>query len=202
MGGGCQIPAGSSFRPTSFLTSPYSWALNLGLQIRANGWKAQWEDHPFFVSLDPTPHNGLDKKSVVDCFQIRAISHERFLDKAGSVSDLELDRIKRSVALILDLILSSADRADNPVMPARTGASPSRALAAAHSSHAGPSAVPFSMQFHRQPHGRIQPSEPPESPRSLPADAMKSKRFHGYGCISFLHPGLTFNRARATAPGI
>ncbi len=90
-------------RPVIILNAGHAKHLRLAIVVPVTGWKAQWEDHPFFVSLDPTPHNGLDKKSVVDCFQIRAISHERFLDKAGSVSDLELDRIKRAVALILDI---------------------------------------------------------------------------------------------------
>ena len=45
----------------------------------------------------------LKKKSAVDCFQIRAVSHQRVLDRLGSVTPFELAQIKKSLALILDL---------------------------------------------------------------------------------------------------
>jgi len=90
-------------RPVVILSAGHTKHLRLAIVVPLTGWKAQWENHPFFVSLNPTPFNGLDKKSVVDCFQIRAVSHERFLEKVGSVSGLELDRIKRAIALILDI---------------------------------------------------------------------------------------------------
>jgi len=58
---------------------------------------------PFFVSLEPNTKSGLKKKSVVDCFQIRAVSQNRFAEKIGELSDHEIDRIKSSIALILDI---------------------------------------------------------------------------------------------------
>ena len=89
--------------PVIILNPGHSKHLRLAIVVPVTGWKAQWEVHPFFVSLDPTPFNGLDKKSVVDCFQIRAVSHERFMEKSGSVSGMEMDRIKQAIALILDI---------------------------------------------------------------------------------------------------
>jgi hypothetical protein len=47
--------------------------------------------------------NGLKKKSVVDCFQIRAVSHNRFAEIIGEISNDEIDHIKRSITLILDI---------------------------------------------------------------------------------------------------
>jgi mRNA interferase MazF len=40
---------------------------------------------------------------VVDCFQIRAVSHNRFAKKIGELSNDEIDQIKRSITLILDI---------------------------------------------------------------------------------------------------
>ena len=40
-----------------------------------------WDENPFFVTLEPDSKNGLGKKSSVDCFQIRSISHNRFAKK-------------------------------------------------------------------------------------------------------------------------
>ena len=89
--------------PVIILNAGHVKHLRLAIVVPVTGWKAKWEEHPFFVSLDPTPFSGLDKKSVVDCFQVRAVSHERFLEKAGSVSGVELSQIKRAIALILDI---------------------------------------------------------------------------------------------------
>jgi mRNA interferase MazF len=40
---------------------------------------------------------------VVDCFQIRAVSHQRIMDRLGSVTPLEMTHIKTSLSLILDI---------------------------------------------------------------------------------------------------
>ena len=45
----------------------------------------------------------LKKKSVVDCFQIMAVSHNRFAEKIGEISNDEIDQIKKSGTLILDI---------------------------------------------------------------------------------------------------
>lgn len=57
----------------------------------------------FFLSLDPSKQNGLKKKSSVDCFQVRAVNHQRVLDRLGAVTPSELTQIKKALALILDL---------------------------------------------------------------------------------------------------
>ncbi|HHE07906.1 MAG TPA: type II toxin-antitoxin system PemK/MazF family toxin [Chlorobaculum parvum] len=71
--------------------------------VQVTAWNPYWEENPFFVSLEPNSNNGLEKKSVVDCFQIRAISHKRFAEKIGNISETEIDLIKKSIALILDI---------------------------------------------------------------------------------------------------
>ena len=53
--------------------------------------------------MEPDTKSGIKKKSVVDCFQIRAISHKRFAEKIGEISNDEIDQIKRSITLILDI---------------------------------------------------------------------------------------------------
>ena len=45
--------------------------------------------------------SGLKKKSVVDCFQIRPVSHNGFAEKIGEISNDEIDQIKRSIPLFL-----------------------------------------------------------------------------------------------------
>ena len=90
-------------RPVVILNAGHAKHLRLAIVVPVMGFKTQWENHPFFVSLDPTPANGLAKKSVVDCFQLRAVSHDRFFEKIGFVSETEVDEMKRAIALILDI---------------------------------------------------------------------------------------------------
>jgi len=90
-------------RPVVVLNPGHSKHLRLAIVVPVTGWRPEWKSHPFFVSLDPAETNGLDKKSVVDCFQIRAVSHNRFREKAGSIFDNELDKMKKAIALILDI---------------------------------------------------------------------------------------------------
>jgi mRNA interferase MazF len=47
--------------------------------------------------------NALQKKSAIDCYQLRALSHQRFLEKLGQISPAEMDAVKKAVALILDI---------------------------------------------------------------------------------------------------
>jgi mRNA interferase MazF len=90
-------------RPVIVLNAGHSKHLSLAIVVPVTGWKALWKDHPFFVPLAPTHLSGLDKQSAVDCFQTRAVSHGRFLEKIGSISEADLDQVKRAIALILDI---------------------------------------------------------------------------------------------------
>ena len=47
--------------------------------------------------------NRLQKMSMIDCYQIRAISHIRFAEKIGSISPQEITLVNKAIALILDI---------------------------------------------------------------------------------------------------
>lgn len=90
-------------RPVIVLNAGHVKHLRLAIVVAVTGWKAQWEKHPFFVSLDPTPTNGLAEKSSADCFQLKAIGHGRFLERIGSASEAQMNEMKRAIALILSI---------------------------------------------------------------------------------------------------
>jgi len=90
-------------RPVVILNPGHRRYLKLAVVLPITHWRPEWEDHAFFVPLDSSPSNGLARKSAVDCFQIRAISHERFVESIGAASDTEIDQMKRAIALILDI---------------------------------------------------------------------------------------------------
>ncbi len=90
-------------RPVIVVNGGHDKHLKLAIVVPVTTWSPYWEENPFFVSLGTNSSNGLQKKSAVDCFQIRAISHKRFVGKIGNISNDEIHLIKKSIALILDI---------------------------------------------------------------------------------------------------
>lgn len=56
------------------------------------------------VVLESTKKNGLSKKSLADCFQIKSLSNERFIEKIGQLTQDELDDVKIGLIKVLDLV--------------------------------------------------------------------------------------------------
>ncbi|HXV62440.1 MAG TPA: type II toxin-antitoxin system PemK/MazF family toxin [Vicinamibacteria bacterium] len=90
-------------RPVVVLNPGHEKHLRLAIVVPVTAWKDRWETNPFFLTLDPETRHGLKKRSAVDCFQLRALSHGRFVQKLGSLNGNEIDRVKSSVALILGI---------------------------------------------------------------------------------------------------
>ncbi len=90
-------------RPVIVVNGGHDKHLRLAIVVPVTAWSPYWDENPFFVSLEPDLNNGLKKKSAVDCFQIRAISHDRFVEKIGNISNDGINLIKKSIALILDI---------------------------------------------------------------------------------------------------
>ena len=90
-------------RPVVVLNGGHDKHLKLAIVVPVTTWNSHWEKNPFFTTIEPNTRSGLKKKSVVDCFQIRAVSHNRFMKKIGEISIDEIVRIKRSISLILDI---------------------------------------------------------------------------------------------------
>ena len=90
-------------RPVVVLNGGHDKHLRLAIVVPITAWSHYWEKNPFFVSLEPNLTNRLQKKSVIDCFQMRAISYKRFAEKIGNISDEEINLLKKSIALILNI---------------------------------------------------------------------------------------------------
>jgi len=90
-------------RPVVILNPGHQKHLKLAIVVPVTGWKRHFNENPFFVGIEPNASNGLGKKSMIDCYQIRAVSHNRFLQRIGNISNDQMSRVKKSVALILDI---------------------------------------------------------------------------------------------------
>lgn len=56
------------------------------------------------LPLVPNKVNGLDKKCVADCFQVKSVSKERFVRKIGELNEDEIAALKVKLVIVLDLI--------------------------------------------------------------------------------------------------
>lgn len=90
-------------RPVVVLNAGDAKNLRLAIVVPVTAWKPHWEGNAFFLTLDPNARHGLTKKSAVDCYQIRALSHDRFVERLGELSSAEIEEVKRALALILDI---------------------------------------------------------------------------------------------------
>jgi mRNA interferase MazF len=88
-------------QPVIILNGGHDKHLKLAIVVPVTAWSPYWDENPFFVTLEPDSKNGLSKKSSADCFQIRAISHNRFVKQVGNISNDEINLIRKSISLIL-----------------------------------------------------------------------------------------------------
>jgi len=59
---------------------------------------------PWHIRVSPSATNGLRKESLVDCFQIKCHSTQRFRKKIGILSARDMDAVKGCIAGVLDLL--------------------------------------------------------------------------------------------------
>lgn len=90
-------------RPVVLLNAGHQKHLRLAIVVPITHWRKAWDSNPFFVTIAPQPRHGLKDKLAIDCFQMRALSHDRFVRRLGCLNDDELDRVKAAVSLILDI---------------------------------------------------------------------------------------------------
>lgn len=55
------------------------------------------------IKLQANAKNGLTNDSSADCFQVRSVSHERFVKQIGKVSDEIIDEIKIGLSKVLSI---------------------------------------------------------------------------------------------------
>jgi mRNA interferase MazF len=73
--------------------------LPLRIVVPVTEWKPAYALAPWLVYLKPTKGNGLSKESAADAFQVKSVSLERFISRAGVVTANELEQISAAIAL-------------------------------------------------------------------------------------------------------
>lgn len=90
-------------RPAIIVSDDSLGKLPLKIIVPLTDWKEKYEIAPWMIKLEPNSKNGLTKDSSVDCFQVRSVSHERFVKKIGFVSATLMGEIKIGLSRVLSI---------------------------------------------------------------------------------------------------
>lgn len=55
----------------------------------------------FYLVLEPTKRNNIDKKSTVDCLQVKSFDMARFVYKIGEITEAEVTEMSKVVSYIV-----------------------------------------------------------------------------------------------------
>lgn len=89
-------------RPCVVLSSPGIGVLPLCIIVPITNWNPAFTSYLWMTWLDPGEVNGLTKPSGADGFQVRSVSHERFVNKIGEVSAERLRRIEETIQVCIE----------------------------------------------------------------------------------------------------
>ena len=90
-------------RPAIIINHNALGKLPLKVIVPVTDWKDRYSVAPWMVRIEPDGINGLSKTSSIDCFQIRSVAEDRFLNKPGVINDNIINEIKKALAGVLSL---------------------------------------------------------------------------------------------------
>jgi mRNA interferase MazF len=90
-------------RPAIIVNDNALGRLPLKIIVPITDWKDKYEIAPWMIKIEPNQLNGLSKLSSADCFQIRSVSQERFVEELGKISSSILVDIKNGLSRVLSI---------------------------------------------------------------------------------------------------
>ena len=88
-------------RPAVIVNNNNLGKLPLKIIVPLTDWKDRYAIAPWMVKVIPDKDNHLSKDSSANCFQIRAVAEERLIKKLGIIDVDIMERIRRSIAIVL-----------------------------------------------------------------------------------------------------
>jgi mRNA interferase MazF len=88
-------------RPALIINDDALGKLPLKVILPITDWKIQYSNYPWMVKIEPDSHNGLEKTSAIDCFQIRSVSIERMTDHVGIVNFSILSQVQEAIMKVI-----------------------------------------------------------------------------------------------------
>jgi len=90
-------------RPCLILNSDQIGKLALKTVAPITDFKEYYSLVPWMVTVEPTKENGLNKRSVIDLFQVRSISQQRLSHKIGKVQNDILVKCRQSLDIVFKI---------------------------------------------------------------------------------------------------
>lgn len=90
-------------RPAVIVSDDSVGILPLKVVVPITDWKPQYAEAPWMVRLISTKSNGLTKMSAADTFQVRSVSHARFVTQLGTLSARQMQEISKALMVVLAL---------------------------------------------------------------------------------------------------
>ena len=90
-------------RPCIILNSNLIGKLPLKIIAPITDFKQHYTDVPWMITLEPNSINSLNKKSVIDLFQVRSLSQKRLIKKIGIVDKKTLYKCKEAIDLVFEV---------------------------------------------------------------------------------------------------
>jgi mRNA interferase MazF len=89
-------------RPAVVISADHIGRLPIKLVSLITDWKDHYARYIWLVRIDPDSDNGLSKTSVIDTFQLRGLSLQRFIQKVGRVSETKMKEIVIAIGDVID----------------------------------------------------------------------------------------------------
>ncbi|MFW5832436.1 MAG: type II toxin-antitoxin system PemK/MazF family toxin [Prolixibacteraceae bacterium] len=90
-------------RPAIIVSDNALGKLPLKIIVPVTDWKDKYSIAPWMIKIEVSNVTGLLKDSGADCFQVRSVSHKRFVKKIGKITGKNLNDIKIGLAKVLSI---------------------------------------------------------------------------------------------------
>jgi mRNA interferase MazF len=87
-------------RPCVIVNDDAVGILPLKIIAPITGYKDKFNNVPWMVTLNPINENGLDKKSVIDLFQVRSVAEERLIERVGMIEADQILSVKAALKVV------------------------------------------------------------------------------------------------------
>jgi mRNA interferase MazF len=90
-------------RPAVIVSSDAVGTLPLKVIVPLTDWKDRYAVASWMVKVELDTHNGLEKSSAADTFQVRSVSVERFVRKQGRLAEALMSQISEGLGRVLEI---------------------------------------------------------------------------------------------------
>jgi len=90
-------------RPAVIVNDDAMGVLPLKVIVPITDWKDHYAVAAWMVRIEASSTNGLSKTSAADAFQVRSVSHQRFVKRIGQLQPSDVEQIGKALSAVLHL---------------------------------------------------------------------------------------------------